>query len=89
MRRATVGGLVLLCALVTVCPADGDRSAAPGDGDLRALLQPSRPFETRGALRVDVSNLGDEDVRIAVCVATQRVLAQTLGLLGVEAPESM
>jgi arginyl-tRNA synthetase len=32
---------------------------------------------------------GDEDVRIAVCVATQRVLAQTLGLLGVEAPESM
>src|SRR5690606_7926615 len=64
MRRATVGGLVLLCALVTVCPADGDRSAAPGDGDLRALLQPSRPFETRGALRVDVSNLGDEDVRI-------------------------
>jgi hypothetical protein len=64
MRRATVGGLVLLCALVTVCPADGDRSAAPGDGDLRALLQPSRLFETRGALRVDVSNLGDEDVRI-------------------------
>ena len=32
---------------------------------------------------------GDEAVRIAVCVATQRVLAQALDLLGVEAPESM
>jgi len=32
---------------------------------------------------------GDEDVRLAVCVATQRVLAQALDLLGVSAPESM
>jgi arginyl-tRNA synthetase len=32
---------------------------------------------------------GDEDVRIAVCVATRRVLAQALDLVGVEAPESM
>jgi arginyl-tRNA synthetase len=32
---------------------------------------------------------GDEDVRIAICVMTKRVLAQSLHLLGVEAPESM
>jgi arginyl-tRNA synthetase len=32
---------------------------------------------------------GDEDVRIAICVLTKRVLAQALDLLGVEAPESM
>ena len=32
---------------------------------------------------------GDEDVRIAICVLTKRVLAQSLDLLGVEAPESM
>jgi arginyl-tRNA synthetase len=32
---------------------------------------------------------GDEDVRIAVCVLTKRVLAQSLDLLGVEAPEEM
>jgi arginyl-tRNA synthetase len=32
---------------------------------------------------------GDEDVRIAVCVLTKRVLAQALDLLGVEAPEAM
>ena len=32
---------------------------------------------------------GDEDVRIATCVMTMRVLAQALDLLGVEAPESM
>ena len=32
---------------------------------------------------------GDEDVRLAVCVAARRVLAQSLGLLGVEAPEEM
>ena len=30
---------------------------------------------------------GDEDVRIAICVLTKRVLAQALDLLGVEAPE--
>jgi hypothetical protein len=65
MRRGTVGVLVLLCALVVVCPADiGRATGAAGDGELRALLQPSRLFETRGALRVDVSNVGDEDVRI-------------------------
>jgi arginyl-tRNA synthetase len=32
---------------------------------------------------------GDEDVRIAICVAAQRVLARSLDLLGVDAPESM
>jgi arginyl-tRNA synthetase len=32
---------------------------------------------------------GDEDVRIATCVMTKRVVAQALDLLGVEAPESM
>ena len=32
---------------------------------------------------------GDEDARIAICVLTKRVLAQSLDLLGVEAPESM
>src|SRR5829696_72386 len=32
---------------------------------------------------------GDEDVRIALCVAAQRVLAEALDLAGVEAPESM
>jgi arginyl-tRNA synthetase len=32
---------------------------------------------------------GDEEVRIAICVLTKRVLAQSLDLLGVEAPESM
>lgn len=32
---------------------------------------------------------GDEDVRIAISVMSLRVLAQSLGLLGVEAPESM
>ena len=32
---------------------------------------------------------GDENVRIAVCVLTKRVLAQSLDLLGVEAPETM
>ena len=32
---------------------------------------------------------GDEDVRLAVCVMTRRVLARALDLLGVEAPEAM
>ena len=32
---------------------------------------------------------GDEDVRIAIAVLTKRVLAQSLNLLGVEAPEQM
>jgi arginyl-tRNA synthetase len=32
---------------------------------------------------------GDEDVRLAVCVAAKRVLARSLDLLGVSAPESM
>ena len=32
---------------------------------------------------------GDEDVRLAVCVLTRRVLAQGLDLLGVEAPQEM
>ena len=32
---------------------------------------------------------GDEDVRIAIAVLTKRVLAQSLDLLGVEAPEQM
>ncbi|MGH2822982.1 MAG: DALR anticodon-binding domain-containing protein, partial [Thermoleophilaceae bacterium] len=32
---------------------------------------------------------GDEDVRIATSVLTRDVLARTLDLLGVEAPESM
>ena len=32
---------------------------------------------------------GDEDVRLAICVLTKRVLALSLDLLGVEAPESM
>ena len=32
---------------------------------------------------------GDEAVRLAVCVATKRVLARSLDLLGVSAPESM
>jgi arginyl-tRNA synthetase len=32
---------------------------------------------------------GDEDVRLAICVLTRDVLARTLDLLGVEAPESM
>jgi arginyl-tRNA synthetase len=32
---------------------------------------------------------GDEDVRIAICVLTRDVLARTLYLLGVEAPDSM
>ena len=32
---------------------------------------------------------GDEDVRLAVSVMTKRVLARSLDLLGVEAPESM
>ena len=32
---------------------------------------------------------GDEDVRLAICVATKNVLARSLDLLGVSAPESM
>jgi arginyl-tRNA synthetase len=32
---------------------------------------------------------GDEDVRLAICVLTKGVLARSLDLLGVEAPESM
>jgi arginyl-tRNA synthetase len=32
---------------------------------------------------------GDEDVRLAVCVLTRRVLARGLDLLGVEAPQQM
>jgi arginyl-tRNA synthetase len=32
---------------------------------------------------------GDEDVRLAICVVTEDVLARALDLLGVEAPESM
>jgi arginyl-tRNA synthetase len=32
---------------------------------------------------------GDEDVRLALCVAAGRVIAAALGLLGVEAPEEM
>jgi arginyl-tRNA synthetase len=32
---------------------------------------------------------GDEDVRLAICVLTRDVLARTLDLLGLEAPESM
>ena len=32
---------------------------------------------------------GDEDVRIAICVLTKDVIARTLDLLGVEAPEQM
>jgi arginyl-tRNA synthetase len=32
---------------------------------------------------------GDEDVRIAICVVARDVLARTLDLLGLEAPESM
>jgi arginyl-tRNA synthetase len=32
---------------------------------------------------------GDEDVRLAIAVVTKRVLARSLDLLGVEAPESM
>src|ERR687895_769919 len=32
---------------------------------------------------------GDEDVRIAICVLTRDVLARTLDLLGLEAPQSM
>jgi arginyl-tRNA synthetase len=32
---------------------------------------------------------GDEDVRIAICVLTKDVLARSLDLLGVEAPDSM
>jgi arginyl-tRNA synthetase len=32
---------------------------------------------------------GDEDVRLAICVLARRVLARSLALLGVEAPESM
>ena len=32
---------------------------------------------------------GDEDVRLAVCVAAKNVLARSLDLLGVDAPESM
>jgi arginyl-tRNA synthetase len=32
---------------------------------------------------------GDEDVRIAICLLTRDVLARSLDLLGVEAPESM
>ena len=32
---------------------------------------------------------GDEDVRLAICVLAKRVLARSLDLLGVEAPESM
>jgi arginyl-tRNA synthetase len=32
---------------------------------------------------------GDEDVRLAICVLTRRVLARSLDLLGVEAPGSM
>jgi arginyl-tRNA synthetase len=32
---------------------------------------------------------GDEDVRLAICVLTKRVIVRSLDLLGVEAPESM
>ncbi|MBD0283196.1 MAG: arginine--tRNA ligase, partial [Thermoleophilaceae bacterium] len=32
---------------------------------------------------------GDEDVRLATCVLAKRVIARSLDLLGVEAPESM
>jgi arginyl-tRNA synthetase len=32
---------------------------------------------------------GDEDVRLVICVLTRRVLSRALGLLGVDAPQSM
>jgi arginyl-tRNA synthetase len=32
---------------------------------------------------------GDEDLRIAICVLARRVIARSLDLLGVEAPEEM
>ena len=32
---------------------------------------------------------GDEEVRIAICILTKDVLARSLDLLGVEAPDSM
>jgi arginyl-tRNA synthetase len=32
---------------------------------------------------------GDEDVRLAICCMTKRVLARGLDLLGVTAPEEM
>jgi arginyl-tRNA synthetase len=32
---------------------------------------------------------GDEDVRLAICVMTKRVIARGLELLGVSAPEEM
>jgi arginyl-tRNA synthetase len=32
---------------------------------------------------------GDEDVRLALCIVTKRVVARALGLLGVAAPEEM
>jgi len=32
---------------------------------------------------------GDEDLRIALCEATRRVIARGLDLLGVEAPRAM
>jgi arginyl-tRNA synthetase len=32
---------------------------------------------------------GDEDVRLALCMQTQRVIARGLDLLGVSAPEEM
>ena len=32
---------------------------------------------------------GDEDVRLVICVLAKEVLARSLDLLGVEAPDSM
>ena len=56
---------------------------------------PTRPRRSSPAFYRDVKVVGaaeeggDEAVRLALAVATQRVLARSLDLLGVEAPTEM
>ena len=72
--------------------AGGGRAARAPPAHRRTCTRPPR---TSPAFYRDCKVLGaaeeggDEDVRLAVCVLTRRVLAQGLGLLGVEAPQEM
>ena len=66
-------------------PAPADRVRDGGRGRLPRVLQglPGSRRRCRGGRR------GLEAARLGVCLAAKRVIAQTLGLLGVSAPERM
>lgn len=60
-----------VCAVVSLCPADrpelvgaDDASATATAPGVRATLQRSRLFEIQRGVRVNLSNDGDEDVRV-------------------------